>query len=355
MVHRACARTALLLFALTLAGTAASGAPGDEPRRQLIEASWSAGGHHAALLFSVVGAAQDDASTELVVLDRKGSALRFPLGSQRARFLGWSRDGREVVYERQPGDVAVQPVAGGSGRHLRLPEGAVPLGSDGQQAFYLSEDRGHLLSVDAQGQTRVEAALPEGVRPPGALSPDGRRLVLRRAVPAAEGGRRRWATEILVYEDGTVLRAATIASPIVRVAWHPSRAALLVNAPEGTGTWVARVLSRRGPLWELTALHREMPSPLQWDGRGRLYAADSSGLLQVGARTRRVRDWGDAAGRLMLWAMSPRGEQVLAGLEVAGGDTAVLLVPLPSGEPRHVSTGVSGLGLGRRSRSLRPG
>lgn len=310
-------------------------AAAQDGQRRVTDASWSPDGAHAVLLFSVSGAGP--AGSEALVVQGSGQARRVPLGPGFARFLGWSPDGSSFVLETGPGELSVQPVEGGEAAPLRLPRGAVPLASDGERVFFLSEDRGHLLSLEAGGQTRVVTSLPSGVRPPGCLSPDGRRLALRRAVPA-EGRAERWATEILVVEGGRARPAATIPSATVRVSWHASRGDMLVSIPSRDG-WVGRVLRRRGPQWEVHALYPDLPSPLQWDRSGRLYAADAQGLLDV-VRGRRVRGWG---GRLMLWALSPEGQQVLAGLEEAGEETAVMLLPLPGGQGRQV---------GARSRPL---
>lgn len=326
------------------AGTWAGAEP---PRhRQLTEATWSPDGQRAALVFSAVQPGGEEPRAELLLVDRQGRSTRLPVEAPRIRLLGWSRDG--VVYEGHPGDVAIQPATGGPARHLRLPEGAVPLAGDGDRVYYLSEDRMHLLSLDASGQNEIRVALPPGIRPPGTLSPDGHRMVLRRALPAGKGAGRRWATELWVVEDGVPARAGRIESSTVRVAWHPTRNALLVNAPEGGLAWKAWILSRRAGRWDLAALPGELPSPLQWDRAGLLYAADGRGLVRVGPVLRRVRDWGEGSGRLAVWALSPEGEQVLAGLDQAGADTSVLLLPLPTGAPRPVEAALSGLRVGRR-------
>lgn len=307
-------------------------ASAQDAERRLMEASWSPDGQHAALLFSLAEGV-GPARSEVLLIDPSGMARRMQLGQGRARLLGWATDGAAVVLETGPGEISVQPVNGGAPRQLRVPVAAVPLASDGQRVYYLSEDRGHLLSVEEDGQTRVVTALPAGVRPPGALSPDGRQLALRRSVQVEDPRGDRWATEILVVEGAKTTRAATIPSATVRVAWHPSRSALLVSAPALDSSWVGRVVTRRGPHWEVYALHKDLPSPLQWDRSGRLYAADDVGLLDVNRGRRRVRDWG---GRLMLWVLSPAGEQVLAGLEEAGEETSVVLLPLPQGQGRPV-------------------
>lgn len=326
---------AALAFVLSVLLPAAA-AP-DEARR-LTEASWSPRGDHAALVFAV------DGRSEVVLVDERGESRRMPTGAARARLLGWRPDGTSVVLETGPGEIAVQPVSGGAPRHLRVPQGTVPLASDGERVFYLSEDRGHLLSVEADGQTRVVTPLPSGVRPPGALSADGRRLALRRAVPVEDPRRDRWTTEILVVEGVRIMKAATIPSATVRVAWHPTRSSLLVNAPNRDSTWTGRVITRRGTQWEVRQLHRDLPSPLQWDRSGRLYAADAEGLLDVNHGRRRIRGWG---GRLMLWLVSPAGQQVLAGLEEADEETSVVLLPLPQGQGTPVEE-ASRASVGRR-------
>lgn len=314
-------------------------ASAQDVQRRLTEASWSPDGRHAVLLFSVSGTGASH--SEAMLVGQGGEGRQLPLGQGRARLLGWRTDSGAVVLETGPGEISVQPVSGASPTHLRLPAGAVPLASDGLRVYYLSEDRGHLLSVEGDGQTRVVTALPPGVRPPAALSPDGRSLALRRSV---QGRDDRWATEILVVEGARTTRAATIPSATLRVAWHPSRSALLVNTPARDSTWIGRVLTRRGPHWEVQALHKDLPSPLQWDRTGRLYAADAHGLLDVNRGMRRVRDWG---GRLMLWVLNPAGVQVLAGLEEAGEETSVMLLPLPQGQGTPVEWG-SRTSVGRR-------
>ncbi len=285
------------LFWIFLVVAVASADPG--AGRQVLTAQWQPSGEHLAML---VGSAE---GSELWILGREGKMVKRPL-SQRSTLVGWTPDGSVVLDE---GDGSVRIVSeDGQDRMIRLPSAAVPISCNGQEAFYLSGDNRYLLSVDLTGQTRVVASLPDGIRPSATLAPDGQSLVLRRAVRT----RTAWSTEIWLVKDGQASLITRVPASFVGVQWHPRSDSLLLNYPETSGGWDARVV-RLGHPKQVQTL-KNLASPAQWDRQGRLYTADATGVWSNG---KPMHLWGGDVSRLKLWAVSPDGGRVLASWETS--------------------------------------
>lgn len=308
-------RTLFLLLALVALAVADGG-------RQVLTAQWEPSGGRVAML---VGGSE---GTELWVLGREGALFKHPLARPGTALVGWTPDGAVVVDEGE-GTVRILSESG-QNDVIRLPAAAVPLSCNGQEAFYLSADNRYLLAVDLIGQTRVVAPLPEGVRPAATLSPDGQQLVLRRTVRRESD----WTTEIWLVKHGHAQLVTRVPASYVGVQWHPSQDGLLLNFPETEGGWGARVVSLAHPKQQQA--YKDLPSPAQWDRKGRLYTADATGVWSNGKSLQR---WGPDVSRLKLWVVSPDGASVLASWETTGEKVPAYLFEVgQSSAPKIVLT-----------------
>ncbi|MEW6277635.1 MAG: hypothetical protein AB1758_03350 [Candidatus Eremiobacterota bacterium] len=294
---------------------------------ELVMAQWEPDGARVAMLVN------GPDGREIWVLSRHGDLFKRPLKGTDTALVGWTPGGALVLDEGNGQVRLVVPEPGGAEAVIRLPEAAVPLAANDQEAFYLSVDCRYLLSIDREGQTRVIAELPVGMRPPASLSPDGRCLAMRRAQRTTSG----WETEIWVVESGRgseggaplpgrARQVARVPASYVSVSWHPSEPSLLLNYPVPGDRWdtVVVTLAARPQ----TTTRKGLNSPAQWDRSGRLYTADHTGV-QSGGKT--LQKWN---GRLNLWAVSPDGDRVLASWQTSTTRAPAFLLEL-SGPPRQ--------------------
>lgn len=262
---------------------------------RIVELVWSPDGQHLA----VVSCQQQQGTVyRLDLRPASGKGFVKEFRSHAFRLVGWTPDGSALVVDPGGGYLEVYSRDGLLGR-LSVPEDTFPIASDGRRFYFTSLDRSHLLSCDASGQVKVLAVLPEGTRPSGCLSPDGRLLALRRSVASDQG----WSTEVWVWDGSEFTRWASLEGSFVKLDWHPDKPSLLANIPSGR-SWTALQLTGK----KVQTLGVEQPSPMQWDRQGYLYVASHNGLLRLKGSKLLAR-WKQTPA---LWAVSPSGKDAVS-------------------------------------------
>lgn len=258
----------------------------------VVELLWSQNGARLAILYSL-----PEGSYRLELRNHEQMLWSRYWNTATCRLVGWTPDG-DLVADLGHGELEVVGEAG-KAHKIVIPEDGFPVACDGKKAYFLDQRRG-LLKTVGQGKDSELCSVPQGTRASGLLSPDGSRLALRRSVRTRKG----WATEVLVYQPGGLKSFGSVPGGFVTLSWSPEGEALLANYPASEG-WMANVLTAQGR----RPLASGLASPLQWDARGRLYAADHLGLYQWDNHEKQyLATW---VGSPSVWAISPDGKGVV--------------------------------------------
>ncbi len=259
---------------------------------QVVELLWSQTGAQLAVLYSL-----PEGSFRLELQNHNEPQWTRYWQTSTCRLVGWTPSG-DLVVDLGHGELEVLG-ANGESQKIVIPEHGFPVACDGERAYYLDQDRATLKAV-GQGQPQTLCSLPSGARASGLLSQNGSSLALRRSLRTKQG----WATEILVYGPQGLKSFGHVPGGFVTLSWAPDGQSLLANYPASEG-WVAVELS----LNSRETRARSLSSPLQWDSRGRLYAADRLGVYQLGGADKAyLATW---VGPPSVWAVSPDGEGVV--------------------------------------------
>ncbi len=290
---------------------------------QVLGLKWSPTGSSLAIL-----TADPYGQCDLMIWRDPGGTRRIATYNQVVTLLGWTPDGKSVIVEICGKAIEVVGVDTKSVHRLPIPEGVVPIASDGDSLYYIrytdSGDVGVLMKRGHAQETAL-VVLPSGTRPSGELSPDSQYLALRRSLKTEKG----WITEIwIVSREGESERAAVVNSSFVLMQWHPASPALLLSYPDLKDKWTLSIAVRaEDGTWCIIKHFTSVDSPGQWDKAGNLYVMSPRGLhyLKSGSPSAPLISWQPSA-EPSLWAVSPTGRLLARS---PGDRDAVSVTPLP--------------------------